>query len=86
MQHDRSLCTEGFTVGKSHFKNKFCAECRKGGVEISAERVRVVPAWSSLVNDNKQGLWNQGPADVGPFRLINQTVDGKVRGNGEREG
>ena len=34
-------CCPDFQQGKGHFKNKFCAHCRKNGIQLPAERVRL---------------------------------------------
>ena len=65
-------CTPGFVRGREHLKNKFCDNCRRGGIFVRVDRVRVQT--HHFANTKTPGLWHRLPSDpdVG-YRVINQT-------------
>ena len=72
---DGAPCEADFTVGRAHFKNKFCDECRTHGFKVAADRCRGVPADARMGNERSVGFWNQPNAVVnGRYRMINQTA------------
>lgn len=69
-------CTPSFEIGKGHFKNKFCPNCRTAGVPLPASRVRAIASSQhrEWANDMHLGLWSenrdggQARAAPSPFR------------------
>lgn len=80
-----NLCTEGFSGGTAHFKNKFCPACKTGTFEIPVSHVRAVPhTWNpdvasleklTLSNGHSIGFWKTPPNGEGRFRFVNNTLD-----------
>ena len=66
-------CLADFVLGKQmgHFKNKFCQSCRRVGVHVPADRVRIVLPGCSLQNRGKKGFWSKD--ETGYYRLVNIT-------------
>jgi hypothetical protein len=54
-------CTPSFEIGKGHFKNKFCPNCRTAGVPLPASRVRAIASsqHDEWANDMHLGLWSE---------------------------
>jgi len=77
LKDDTSDCVPGFQSGKAHFKNKFCAHCRKG-ITVPSCRVRALtPDLRSLYqNYLRAGFWKQSPAAIGggQVRIANNTI------------
>jgi len=77
LKGDASCCTAGFTSGKAHFKNKFCANCRKG-IEVPLSRVRAVhPDVRTLyANSLRAGFWKRSAPALGggEVRIANNTI------------
>ena len=76
--HDGSRCTPGFTSGKAHFKNKFCAACRET-LDVPAWRVRALTEEMRALymsNSLSAGVWKRAPVELGggEFRLVNNTI------------
>ena len=69
-------CTKGFTAGKNHFKNKFCARCREC-IDVPAARVRALTDEQAdqAFNQLASGFWKRAPASLGScmVRVTNQT-------------
>ena len=68
-------CTPGFRIGKGHFKNKFCLNCRTEGILVSAACIRRTRPSCKLKNEQHNGFWNYEQHHGFRFRLINQTAD-----------
>ena len=72
-----SRCTPGFTSGKAHFKNKFCANCR-ACVDLPATRVRAMRDEMKplFTNSLKAGFWKSAPDSLGggEVRIANNTI------------
>lgn len=71
-------CTPGFTVGKNHFKNKFCEACRANGLWLPHSRVRAITADQQelFTNKHQQGVWTEKTLADGhhvQYRLANHT-------------
>ena len=72
-----SKCTPGFVRGNNHLKNKFCDNCKRSGVFVCIERVRVLgdPIPHDFSNRHGTGMFTAmktHPA-VG-FRVINKAL------------
>ena len=53
-------CTPGFTSGKAHFKNKFCAHCTSAGFVIPIDRIRALaPGANTTFSNTGLGLWSR---------------------------
>lgn len=65
-------CIPGFVRGKNHLKNKFCDNCRQGGVFVRVDRVKEMT--DDFSNKQSVGMWTKMDThpDVG-YRVINQT-------------
>ena len=63
-------CPSDFKPGTNHFKNKFCASCRSGGLLVPADRVRAIKSdqHGQLINSGASGCWG-----VAGYRMANQT-------------
>ena len=74
---DDLSCAAGFTSGRAHFKNKFCAACREG-IHIPASRVRALkPEMRALyANSLRAGFWKRAAESIGggEVRLANNTI------------
>jgi hypothetical protein len=75
---DGAGCTKGFSIGKGHFKNKFCKVCRET-IAVPASRVRAltqVLQQHYASNSLSAGFWKSAPDELGggEFRLINNTL------------
>lgn len=63
-------CAHDFVLGHNHFKNKFCANCRKNGITVPASQLQAIDGETRkrFENSNAGGFWSaQGT------RLVNQT-------------
>ena len=78
LQCDSLSCEAGFKLGRGHFKNKVCSNCRRDGIYVPMDRVRVLPkALHEDFSNTSEGLWSAPPAGYSQlphFRLVNQTV------------
>ena len=76
LKKDGSCCEPGFTIGKVHFKNKFCGHCCEG-IELPLAHIRALPKdlQPYFSNPHSVGFWGTAAASVGggEVRLINQT-------------
>ena len=71
---DARDCTPGFVLGKAHFKNKVCSNCRSDGILVSASRLRICCGDPSMLqNQLNAGLWSRNQ-HAGLYRLVNQTA------------
>merc|ERR1740124_918948 len=74
---DCSTCEPGFSCGKVHFKNKFCACCR-AGVDVEAFRIRPLSPELQIAfaNSQSEGFWKTGPSHLGGgmLRIVNNTA------------
>jgi hypothetical protein len=54
-------CTPSFEIGKGHFKNKYCPNCRTAGVPLPASGVRALASsqHDEWTNDMHLGLWSE---------------------------
>ena len=64
-------------TGKAHFKNKFCANCRKG-IAVPTSRVRAMATEMRHVYQNslRAGFWKRVPQSIGggEVRIANNTI------------
>ena len=77
LKDDTSACSPGFVTGKAHFKNKFCANCRKG-IAVPTSRVRAMATEMRHVYQNslRAGFWKLVPQSIGggEVRIANNTI------------
>ena len=76
LKNDGGCCTPGFTIGKKHFKDKFCADCREGfDLPLANVRALTTDLQPCFSNPHTAGFWGTAAASVGggEVRLINQT-------------
>ena len=50
-------CIPGFVRGKNHLKNKFCDNCRQGGVFVRVDRVKEMT--DDFSNKQSVGMWTK---------------------------
>jgi hypothetical protein len=77
LKRDCTACSPGFESGKAHFKNKFCANCRKG-IAVDASRVRALTSEMHTMYGNslRAGFWKKASASIGggEVRIANNTI------------
>jgi len=70
-------CTPGFELGKLHFKNKYCDNCRES-ILVPIEQIRALTPelMAGVSNRRSEGFWNVAPASMGGgmYRIVNNTA------------
>ena len=62
---------------RSHLKDRFCASCRRDGIEVPLDCILALPQThcGTFQNTGGVGFWNAGHASgISAFRIINQTA------------
>lgn len=68
-------CTRNFVPDKNHFQNKFCPECRRKGIHVPADLIRVVhdDDGGRFKNSKRAGFWSEDASSSAlQFRRVNQ--------------
>lgn len=69
-------CDPSFSVTGNHLKDKFCRDCREGGVLVPIWRIKAISRnqHASFSNSTSEGLWNpDSTASLPDYRLVNHT-------------